>query len=44
MMTLVSARERSERDWRSLIARAGLKISGIFSKGEGCESIIEVTQ
>lgn len=44
MMTLVSARERSEREWRALIARAGLKISGIFSKGEGCESVIEVTQ
>lgn len=44
MMTLVSARERSERDWRALIARAGLKISGIFSKGEGSESVIEVIQ
>lgn len=43
MMTLVSAHERSESEWKELIARAGLKISGIFSKGEGYESVIEVT-
>ena len=42
MMALLAAQERSEREWYDLINSCGLKIEGIWSKGEGNESIIEV--
>jgi hypothetical protein len=42
MMALTAAQERSEREWYDLINSCGLKIEGIWSKGEGNESIIEV--
>ncbi|KAK2049472.1 O-methyltransferase [Colletotrichum somersetense] len=41
MMTLFSARERTEEQWRSLLEPAGLKIVNIWTKGEGVESLIE---
>ena len=43
MMALAAARERTEKEWRDLIDRAGLRIGGIWSKGTGNESLIEVT-
>lgn len=43
MMALLSASERTERDWYELIEkRAGLKIVKIWSGGRGVESLIEV--
>ncbi|RWA08813.1 hypothetical protein EKO27_g6294 [Xylaria grammica] len=42
MMALASAQERTERQWYALIESCGLKISGIYSKGAGNESVIEV--
>jgi hypothetical protein len=43
MLALLSARERTEADWRELIERkAGLRIVNIWSGGRGVESLIEV--
>ncbi|KFH42551.1 Demethylsterigmatocystin 6-O-methyltransferase-like protein [Hapsidospora chrysogenum ATCC 11550] len=43
MLALLSARERTEADWRELIERkAGLRIVKIWSGGRGVESLIEV--
>ncbi|KAI0871813.1 S-adenosyl-L-methionine-dependent methyltransferase [Hypoxylon argillaceum] len=42
MMALASAQERTEHQWYNLIESCGLKISGIYSKGVGNESLIEV--
>ncbi|KAI0100579.1 S-adenosyl-L-methionine-dependent methyltransferase [Nemania sp. FL0031] len=42
MMALASAQERTERQWYDLIESCGLKILGIYSKGVGNESLIEV--
>lgn len=42
MMALLSARERTEREWRQLIESVGLQIRRIYSKGEGNEGLIEV--
>lgn len=44
MMSLVSALERTERDWRALVESCGLKIEHIYSKGVGNESLIEVVR
>ena len=44
MMTLLAAQERTESKWRELIDSAGLKITGIWIKGEGNESIIEIVR
>lgn len=44
MMAQVSSRERTEREWRELIDSCGLDVTGIYSKGDGNESIIEVVQ
>ncbi|KAK1590435.1 S-adenosyl-L-methionine-dependent methyltransferase [Colletotrichum navitas] len=41
MMTLFSAKERTEEQWRNLLEPAGLKIVKIWTKGEGVESLIE---
>jgi hypothetical protein len=42
MMALTSAQERTESEWRDLIESCGLKIVGIYNKGEGNEGLIEV--
>ena len=43
MMALASATERTETQWRDLLESAGLKITGIWSKGAGTDSLIEAT-
>ncbi|KAI1360459.1 S-adenosyl-L-methionine-dependent methyltransferase [Xylaria arbuscula] len=42
MMAQVSAQERTETEWRKLIEGCGLKVSGIYTKGEENEGLIEV--
>lgn len=42
MMNQVSSRERTEREWRALIEGCGLEVTGIYSKGDGNEGLIEV--
>ncbi|KAK6214344.1 hypothetical protein LQW54_004572 [Pestalotiopsis sp. IQ-011] len=42
MMAQLSARERTEREWRELIESCGLKIVGIYNKCQGNEGLIEV--
>lgn len=42
MMAQVSSQERTEKEWRTLIESCGLKVNGIFNKGEGNEGLIEV--
>jgi hypothetical protein len=41
MMGLHAGRERSESQWRSLLDRSGLIISGIWQKLPGGEGVIE---
>ncbi|KAI6282399.1 hypothetical protein MCOR27_003799 [Pyricularia oryzae] len=41
MMTLFSAKERTEADWRALLEGNGFRIVGIWSGGKGVESLIE---
>jgi hypothetical protein len=42
MLTLFSARERTESDWRQLLEKqCGLKISKIWTHENGVESVIE---
>lgn len=41
LFALLGARERAEKDWRSLIEGAGLKICRIWSPANGMESLIE---
>lgn len=43
MMVINAANERSESQWRELIQKAGLRVTGIFSNGdEGTESVMEL--
>ncbi|KAI1204465.1 S-adenosyl-L-methionine-dependent methyltransferase [Annulohypoxylon truncatum] len=42
MMAQVSSHERTEGEWRTLLESCGLKIAGIYTKGEGNEGLIEV--
>ena len=42
VMSCFGGRERTERDWRSLFERAGMKVSGIWSLPGSQESVIEV--
>lgn len=44
MMSLVSALERTEREWYELVESCDLKIENIYSKGVGNESLIEVVR
>lgn len=44
MMAMAAGQERTESQWRELITSVGLKISGIWSKGYGNESIIEIVK
>ncbi|KAI1172105.1 S-adenosyl-L-methionine-dependent methyltransferase [Nemania sp. FL0916] len=41
MMAQVSAQERTESEWRKLIEGCGLKVKGVYTKGEGNEGLIE---
>lgn len=42
MLSLLSARQRTERDWRGLLeGRCGLRIVKIWNGGRGVESLIE---
>ena len=41
MLTLGAAKERTEKDWRTMAQSAGLKITGIWTKERGTESLIE---
>ncbi|KAH7312473.1 putative O-methyltransferase [Stachybotrys elegans] len=43
MMGHLAARERTESEWHALMESCGLKIVGIYSKGDGNESVIEAT-
>lgn len=42
MMAVASSHERTESEWQELIGSCGLRIVGIYSKGKGNESLIEV--
>jgi hypothetical protein len=42
MMGVTAAQERTETQWRKLIAEAGLQVAGIWTKGIGNEGIIVV--
>ena len=42
MMALAAAQERTESQWRKLISSVGLEIAGIWFKGDGNQSIIEI--
>jgi hypothetical protein len=44
MMSLVASAERTETEWRKLFTSVGLEVTGIWTKGEGNESIIEVVR
>ena len=41
MLALGAVKERTEQDWRNLIDQAGLKVTGIWTKEQGTESLIE---
>ncbi|KAI4185653.1 MAG: hypothetical protein L6R41_003981, partial [Letrouitia leprolyta] len=41
MLVLGAVKERTERDWRRIIEGAGLKVTGIWMKEQGSESLIE---
>ena len=41
MMALGSVKERTERQWRTLLEQAGLRILGIWTYEQGIESLIE---
>ena len=41
MMALGAVKERAEKDWRRIIEEAGLKVTGIWVKDQGSESLIE---
>ena len=41
MLALGAVRERTEEDWRRLLASVGLKITQIWTVEPGTESIIE---
>ncbi|CAI6334215.1 unnamed protein product [Periconia digitata] len=42
MMAQASSQERTEKEWHKLIESCGLKIAGIYNKGDGNEGLIEV--
>lgn len=41
MLALGAVKERTEMDWRVMVEAAGLKISGVWTKEQGTESLIE---
>jgi len=44
MMAMASGEERTESEWRKLISSVGLQVTGIWSQGQGNESIIEIVK
>jgi hypothetical protein len=42
MMAMAAGLERSESQWKDLFASVGLQINGIWNKGQGNESVIEI--
>ena len=42
MMALVAAQERTESQWKGLMRSVGLEIAGVWIKGDGNQSLIEV--
>ena len=43
MMALGAVKERTEKQWRTLLGEAGLKVEGIWTYDQGTESLIEAT-
>ena len=43
MMALGAVKERTEKQWRTLLGEAGLKVVGIWTYDQGTESLIEAT-
>lgn len=41
MLALGAVKERTERDWRNIVERSGLRVSGIWEMGVGNEGLIE---
>ena len=41
MLALGAVKERTEKDWRTMAESVGLKITGIWTKEQGTESLIE---
>lgn len=41
MLALGAVKERTEKDWRTMVEQVGLKITGIWMKEQGTESLIE---
>ncbi len=41
MMALGAVKERTEKQWRTLLGEAGLKVVGIWTYEQGTESLIE---
>jgi O-methyltransferase domain len=44
MMAMLANRERREGQWKALLGGAGLKITGIWRKDEGSESLVEAVR
>ena len=42
MMALGAVKERTEKQWTTLLAQAGLKVVGIWTYEQGTEGLIEV--
>lgn len=43
MMALGAVKEGTEKQWRTLLGEAGLKVVGIWTYDQGTESLIEAT-
>ena len=43
MMALGAVKERTEKQWRTLLGEAGLRVVGIWTYDQGTESLIEAT-
>lgn len=43
MMALGAVKERTEKQWRTLLGEAGLKVVRIWTYDQGTESLIEAT-
>ena len=41
MLALGTVKERTEQDWHRVVEAAGLKVTGIWTKEQGTESLIE---
>lgn len=41
MMSLAASAERTEKQWRALLASVGLRVTGLWNDDPGTESLIE---